>query len=87
MQNEFLGLFTEIFLSTQIWGYFGPLALVVIGYEITRREKPLGVFYFLVLMVMTFATYMNNALFLDHVWKVLILVFGGLMVCIAPQFD
>lgn len=85
--NHALDLFTEIFLSTEIWGYFGPLLLVWIGYEITKREKPLGVFYFIILMVMTFSTYMTNALFLDNVWKVLILIFGGLAVCIAPQFE
>ena len=40
--------FSELFLSTELWGYFGPVALVIIGYLLIQKDKPLGIFMIIV---------------------------------------
>lgn len=40
--------FSELFLSIEMWGYFGPLALVVIGVILTKKNKELGIFMIIV---------------------------------------
>ena len=77
----------EVFLSLQIWGYFGPLALVIIGYAIARKNMLLGVLWFIV-----------ECLFIGHYldlvsatpqywWHIYILLLGGLFTCVFPLWD
>ena len=42
------GIFYEMFLSLNMWGYLGPIALVIGGYFAMRKEKSLGVIWFVV---------------------------------------
>lgn len=40
--------FDELFLSLEIWGYFGVLGLVIIGYLLVQKDKGLGIFMIIV---------------------------------------
>ena len=40
--------FDELFLSTELWGYFGPVGLVIIGYLLVQKDKALGIFMIIV---------------------------------------
>jgi len=41
-----ISIFSELFLSLDMWGYLGPMAMIVIGYVLAKKEKFLGVFGF-----------------------------------------
>lgn len=80
-------IFYEMFLSLQLWGYFGPLALVIIGYVLVKKELFLGILWFIIECL--FIGY-----YLDLVdatpqywWHVYILLLGGLFTCVYPLWD
>jgi len=71
-----INLFDELFLSTEMWGYFGPLALVVIGYLLTKKNKELGIIFIIVdslLMAQYFALVEATP---NYWWQVIILLLG-----------
>lgn len=75
MMQEITDL-SEIFLSTELWGYFGPLALLCIGYILTQKEKALGIFFFIVDMLVI-AQYLDLvSVTPDYWWHIIILIFG-----------
>ena len=84
MQQDAYDFFYEIFLGTGIAGYFGPLALVVIGYFIFNKDKILGVLWFIVecLFMAQYFTLVEATP--DYWWQILILMFGGLFTCVFP---
>lgn len=71
--------FSELFLSTEMWGYFGPLALVVIGYVIAKKERPLGIFIIIVdaLILSHYLTLVSETP--DYWWHIIIIMFGGII--------
>jgi len=80
-------IFYELFLSSRMWGYIGPMALVIIGYIISKKEAILGALWFIV-----------ECLFIAHYleiveaspnywWHIIILLLGGLFTCIYPLWD
>lgn len=76
--------FDELFYSTEIWGYVGPLALVILGFVISAKNRVMGVFYYVILVIMVFTGYLNLD-FVAHAWKVLIILVGGLAACLSPS--
>jgi len=79
--------FYDLFLSSEISGYFGPLAIVIIGYFVMRKERALGILWFIV-----------ECLFMAHYfalvdatpaywWNIFILLFGGLFTCVFPLWE
>ena len=70
------GLFYELFLSLEMWGYFGPLALVVAGFVITKKEKGLGIFFIIVdsLVIAHYLTLVSATP--EYWWNAIILIFG-----------
>ena len=75
-------LFNELFLSTEISGYFGPLALVVIGYLLTKKEKNLGIFLIIVesLLIAQYLALIEATP--DYWWQVIILLLGVILCAI-----
>lgn len=68
--------FNALFLSLGISGYFGPLALVLIGYYVTKKEKGLGIF-FIIVDSLTIATYLALVEATpDYWWHIFILILG-----------
>ena len=68
--------FDELFLSTELWGYFGPLGLVIIGYLLVQKDKALGIF-----MIIVDSLVISHYLALveatpDYWWHIFILLLG-----------
>jgi len=72
-------IFYDVFLSLELWGYFGPLALVVIGYVITKKERPLGIFMIIVnaLVLWYYLTLVSATP--EYWWHIIIVMFGGIL--------
>jgi hypothetical protein len=70
-----INLFEELFLSTSMWGYFGVLGLIVIGYILTKKEKGLGIF-FIIVDSLLIANYLALANYEVYMWQVIILLLG-----------
>ena len=70
------GIFYDLFLSTGMWGYFGPLALVVIGFVVTKNERGLGIFFVIVdsLVIAQYLALVGTTP--DYWWHIFILIFG-----------
>lgn len=80
-------IFYELFLSLQLWGYFGPLALVIIGYVIAKKERILAVLWF-VIECLFIAQYLDLVSATpDYWWHIMILLLGGLFTCVYPLLD
>jgi uncharacterized membrane protein len=69
-------IFEELFLSTELWGYFGPLGLVIIGYLLTKKDKALGIFIVIVdsLVIYHYLTLVDVTP--DYWWHIFILLLG-----------
>jgi len=80
-------LFNEIFLSLEMWGYLGPMALVVAGYFLAKKEAILGIFMFIVDCLFVYKYLDMVALQPEHWWHVIILLLGGLFTCVYPLWD
>ena len=70
------GIFYDLFLSTGMWGYFGPLALVVIGFVVTKNEKGLGIFFVIVDSLVTAQYLALVGTTPDYWWHIFIMIFG-----------
>lgn len=70
--------FNELFLSTEMWGYFGVLGLIVLGYLITKKERGLGIFFIIVYSLLIWQ-YLNIANYELYMWQVIILLLGVLL--------
>ena len=78
--------FSELFLSTEMWGYFGPLALVIIGYLLTKKNKELGIFLIIVesLLISHYLTLLGDTP--EYWWHVIILLLGVIL-CAFQMMD
>jgi len=70
-----INIFEELFLSLDMWGYFGPLALVILGYLITKKERGLTIFFIIVDSLIIWQ-YLNMANYELYMWQVIILLLG-----------
>ena len=80
-------LLYELFLSTGITGYLGPLAIVIIGAMVAKKDKTLGVLWFAVeclFMAQYFALLDATP---DYWWQIIILMIGGISGCVIPLMD
>ena len=68
--------FDELFLSTEMWGYFGPLALVIIGVILTQKNKELGIIFIIVdsLIIAQYLALIEATP--EYWWHVIILLLG-----------
>ena len=72
-------MFYQLFFSTNMWGYLGPIALVVIGYLLTKKERNLGIFFIIVnsLVIAQYLALIEATP--DYWWHVIILLLGVLL--------
>ena len=82
-----LNIFYDIFLSASMWSYLGPIALVIIGYFLMKKDVVLGVLWFIVecLFIGQYLALVDAHL--DYWWHIFILLFGGLATCVYPLWD
>lgn len=79
-------LFYELFLSLEISGYFGPLALVVIGFMIMKKDKPLGIFVFIV-ECLVISQYLSLVDTTPAYWWQIIILLLGVILCTIQMID
>ena len=79
-------IFYQLFLSTELYGYFGPLALVVIGFFITKKEKNLGIFMIIV-DSLVIATYLSLIEATPNYWWHVIILILGVVQCTIQLID
>ena len=79
-----INIFEQLFLTTEMWGLFGPLALIVAGFFITQKEKGLGILFIVVnsIIVYQYLQLVNYELYL---WHVIILILG-IILCTFQMF-
>jgi len=79
-----INIFEQLFLTTEMWGLFGPLALIVAGFFITQKEKGLGILFIIVdsIIVYQYLQLVNYELYL---WHVIILILG-IILCTFQMF-
>ena len=86
MQSAYDLLF-ELFLSTGIIGYIGPLAIVVLGYVLATKDKGLGIIAFMVQCVFVAQYFMLIEATPAYWWHALIILLGGILTCVVPLMD
>ena len=81
-----INIFNELFLSTELWGYFGPLALVVLGFMLVKKDKTLGLVMFIVdsLVISHYLTLVDATP--GYWWNIIILLIGAIS-CTIQMID
>ena len=83
MQTDFI----DLFLSTEMIGYIGPLALVVVGWWLVKKDKGLGMIAFIV-QSLFIAQYLELVgATPDYWWHIFILIFGMLFTVVFELWD
>ena len=87
MMQSAYDLFYELFLSVGMFGYFGPIGVVLIGYVVAKHDANLGVVWFVVecLMIAQYLALVDATP--DYWWQVIILLIGGISTCVFPAID
>ena len=82
-----INLFDELFLTTQMWGYLGPMALIVIGAFLIKKDLALGILWFVIecLFISNYLTLVSAEP--NYWWHIFLLLFGGLFTLIYPLWD
>ena len=82
-----INLFYELFMTTTMWGYLGPMSLVVIGWFLMKKDRSLGVLWFVIecLFIADYAGMIGTTP--QYWWHIFILLFGGLFTCVYPLWD
>lgn len=84
---EGINIFYDLFLSNNMWGYLGVMGLVIIGYFLTKREKFLGVLWFVVECLFVAQYLPLVEAHPGYWWHIFILLLGGLFTCVYPLLD
>jgi hypothetical protein len=79
-------LFYELFLSTEISGYLGPVGLVIIGSMIMKKDKSLGIFVFIV-ECLVIAQYLALVDATPNYWWQIIILLLGVILCTIQMID
>jgi len=82
-----INIFSELFLSTEMWGYFGPLGLIVIGYFLAKKQKTIGVIWFLVECLCAAQYFDLLEATPEYWWQIIILLLGGALVLVPQLMD
>ena len=83
-----INIFEELFLSVDIWGWFGPLAIIVISFMIltNRKLKPLGIL-FIILESLIVSEYLALVGDTPWYWWNVIIMLLGIIICIGQMWS
>ena len=81
-----INIFNELFLSTELWGYFGPLALVVLGFMLVKKDKTLGLVMFIV-DSLVISHYLGLVEATPNYWWHIIILLIGAISCTIQMID
>ena len=79
--------FIDLFLSTEMIGYIGPLALVVVGYVLAKKDRGLGLIAFIVQVLVAAQYFALVEATPDYWWHIIIVLVGSITTCITPMMD
>ena len=87
MMQSAYEFFNEIFFSTGIAGYLGPMAIIIIGAILMKKDRALGIIWFIVecLMIAQYAALLDATP--DYIWQMFLLVLGSLFTVVYPLWD
>jgi len=71
-----INIFEELFLTTDMWGLFGPLGLVVISYFMIKKARPLGIFFIIVDSVILAQYFALVEVTPFYWWQIFVLILG-----------
>ncbi len=86
MQSAYDLLF-ELFLSTGIIGYIGPLAIVVLGHVLAKKDKGLGIIAFMAQCLFAAQYFALIDTTPAYWWHIIIILLGGILTCVVPLMD
>jgi len=81
------GIFYDLFLSLEIWGLFGPLGLVIVGYFVAKKEPKIGILFFVVECVVVARYLALVAVTPYYWWPAIIVLLGGVFTCLGPLIE
>lgn len=71
-----VNIFQELFLSTEIWSYFGPLAVIVAGLYFVKKERVTFVFFFLIESLIAYQYFTLISSNGWYIWHSFLMIFG-----------
>jgi len=77
----------QLFFSVDMWGYLGPLAIVVAGYVCAKKDKGLGLIAFVVQCLFIAQYLVLVAATPEYWWHIIIILVGGILACIVPLME
>lgn len=85
--NIFYDFYYEWFFSAEIWSILGAMSIVFVGYFAARKDKVLGVFWFIVecLFVSAYAEQVSTTPF--YYWHIFIVLVGGILVLVPALMN
>lgn len=78
---------SELFYSPEVWGYLGPLAFISLGYFVARKNKFIGLLWYLVCLLIASTYFTMLEATPNYIWNALVMIFGGGAACIIPILD
>lgn len=82
-----INIFNEVFLSLEMWGYLGPMALVVAGYILAKKDRGLGLIAFIVQCLFAAQYFALLEATPEYWWHIIIILVGGMLTCVVPLMD
>lgn len=79
-----VGILYQLFLSLNMWGYLGPIALVIGGYIVSQKDGNLGILWFIVECLVVAQYFLLVSATPDYWWHIFIILLGGLFTCVYP---
>lgn len=82
-----VNILSELFLSTDMWGYFGPVGLIAFGLILAKKDKGLGLLMFLVDCLCVYQYSLLLVAEPAYYWHMLILLFGGILTLVPTLMN
>jgi len=80
-------IFYQLFISLNMWGYLGPIAVVIGGYVAMKKDTGLGVIWFVVECVIMAQYFALVGATPDYWWHIFIIMFGSLFTIAIPLWS
>ena len=77
-------LLWNLFFSLEMWGYLGPIALVIGGYFVSQKDIYLGIIWFIVECLIVAQYLLLVTATPDYWWHIFLLLIGGMLTCVYP---
>ena len=76
LQSEIYDFLNELFLSTEIWGWFGPTILVIVGLYFVKSDRFLGIIMIILMSLFAWYYFENAPATPGFYWHGFIIVLG-----------